>query len=121
MEKNKYGETINYRDYGYKSEIIHYVERYYKHYPEKQKELDVLKQSIELYFKDEKELLKSLPMEREEIIKVLENQNKQFEYNVNIINNFLSSNYSIEEYCHYNLELNINQLEQIIKMLFKKK
>lgn len=122
LEKNSNGEKIDYRKYNTRERLVSMIERYRKSYLDKSTELDNLVYEIEKYFSEKKKNpLENLPVSEEELKILLFLKSEQFKHSVQVINVFLNSNCSIEEYCHHNLEVGIKEMEQLIKQIFKGK
>lgn len=51
------------------------------------------------------------------IQEIFANQKEQYDYSVQVVNDLIASNCSIEEYCHYNLEFNLDNIEECIKIV----
>jgi len=73
---------------------------------------------LEYLFEKYLEFIKS---NNDELNALLAARKKYFEDNLSIVKDLLSSECSIEEYCHKNYEINIKELEKSIKIVFNNK
>lgn len=76
--------------------------------------IPILKRRFEKY----KEFVQLDKCDNIHIQKMLDIQKEQYDYNVQIVNDLINSNYSIEEYCHHNLLFNIEDIEKSIAIVY---
>lgn len=109
------GEAITYmRNLQFTQE---YFDKILASFKEKYINYEEYEEELRTKFEKYKEFVHLDKQDNKKVQEMLDIQKEQYDYSLQIVSDLINSNYSIEEYCHHNLNIDLKDIEQCINIV----